>query len=154
MARERTVDKIDMLSVPELLTGFRAFVNRFPADKWGMWSIFAFFLALLSAAVFLFFARRIVKQMALGFGVVFLVASIIFFYFGWQQQLWLNSRKEAIIFQPSITVHSTPGTTGEELFVLHEGTKVRIVERFQEWVRIRIGDGNSGWAPSDALEEI
>ncbi|MEZ4933014.1 MAG: SH3 domain-containing protein [Saprospiraceae bacterium] len=48
---------------------------------------------------------------------------------------------------------STPDKTGEA-FVLHEGTKVRIVERFRDWIRVRIGDGNTGWVPEKVAKEI
>ena len=94
------------------------------------------------------------KQLALGLGGVLLLLSFLFFFLGWQQSNWLSNQKEAVIFQPSITVTSTPNDSGEELFVLHEGTKVRIVERFKEWVRVRIGDGNMGWMPRTAVKEI
>ncbi len=154
MAKSRTVDKVDMLAVPEFVSGYKSFVNATPADRWGAWSIAAFVLMLLAIASFLYLTTRWMKQVMLGSGVLLALLAAIFFLFGWQQTKWLNSRKEAIIFQPSITVTSTPDNTGEELFVLHEGTKVRIVERFRDWVRIRIGDGNTGWVPEKAAEEI
>ncbi len=154
MAKSRTVDKIDILAVPEFVTGYKSFVNALPADRWGTWSIIAFVLMLGAIAAFLYLTQRWMKQLALGSGVLLALLAIVFFFFGWQQSNWLNSRKEAIIFQPSITVTSTPDNAGEELFVLHEGTKVRIVERFRDWVRIRIGDGNTGWMPVEAAEEI
>ncbi|MEZ4953714.1 MAG: SH3 domain-containing protein [Saprospiraceae bacterium] len=94
------------------------------------------------------------KQKAAGSWRLLALPAHCLFFFGWQQTNWLNSRKEAIIFQPSITVTSTPDKTGEELFVLHEGTKVRIVERFRDWIRVRIGDGNTGWVPEKVAKEI
>ena len=154
MAKSRTVDKVDMLAVPEFVTGYKSFVNATPADRWGAYSIAAFLLMLIAIATFLYFSKKWIKQVTLGSGILMALLAIIFFIFGWQQSTWLNSRKEAIIFQPSITVTSTPDSTGEELFVLHEGTKVRIVERFRNWVRIRIGDGNTGWVPEEAAKEI
>ena len=154
MAKSRTVDKVDMLAVPEFVTGYKSFVNATPADRWGTLSIGAFVLMLAAIASFLYLTQKWAKQMALGSGTLLTLLAIIFFFFGWQQSNWLNSRKEAIIFQPSITVTSTPDNVGEELFVLHEGTKVRIVERFRNWVRVRIGDGNTGWVPEKVAKEI
>ena len=154
MAQSRTVDNINMIPVPELVTGYKSFVNSTPADRWGAFSLVAFVLALIGIAAFLYLGQRWMKQMAVGSGVVLLLLSLFFFFLGWQQSNWLNSQKEAVIFQSSITVSSTPNDSGEELFVLHEGTKVRIVERFREWVRVRIGDGNMGWMPGKAVREI
>lgn len=154
MAKSRTVDKVDMIAVPEFVTGYKSFVNATPADRWGTLSILSFVLMLLAIGAFLYLSQRWMKQLALGAGGLLFLLAIAFFFFGWQQTNWLNSRKEAIIFQPSITVTSTPDKTGEELFVLHEGTKVRIVERFRDWIRVRIGDGNTGWVPEKVAKEI
>ena len=154
LAQALTVDKIESLTVPEFVTGFKSFVNYYTADSWGLLSITTFLLVLGSLLAFLFLNQRWIKQLALGAASVLLFLSILFFIFGWQQQRWLNSNKEAIIFKPSITVQSTPDQGGEELFVLHAGTKVRIMERFRDWVRIRISNGNMGWVPIEAAAEI
>ena len=154
MAQSRTVDNIDMLPIPDLVSGYQSFINATAADSWGMFSLAAFVLLLAAILVFLNVEQRWLKQIVLGTGGLLLVLSLLFFFFGWQQSNWLNSRKEAIIFQPSITVTSTPDNAGEELFVLHAGTKVRIVERFRNRVRIQIGDGNTGWIEQPAIQEI
>lgn len=154
IAQGQTVDKIEMIAIPEFVTGYKSMVNKLTADQWGVFSLISFLLLLASMMGFLFLNKRLTKQILLSAGGLFLLLTLLFFYFGWQQQRWLNDKKEAIIFQPTITVTSTPDRVGEELFVLHEGTKVKIVERFQDWVRIQIGDGNTGWVPKGAAEEI
>ncbi len=154
MAQARTVDKVDMLPVPELITGFKSFVNGIPADTWAIFSIVAFILMLILIGVFLFSAPRWIKQLTFSLAVVALIFALVFLFFGWQQQRWINSQKEAIIFEPSITVVSTPDQSAQNLFVLHEGTKVRVIERFRDWIRIRIGDGNTGWVPGETVKEI
>ena len=154
MARQRTTDKIETISVPEFVSTFKSYVNALSADQWGIFSIISFVLLLGAASVFLLSPQKWAKQAGLGTGLLFTALTILFLFFGWQQQRWLNSRKEAVIFQASATVQSTPDQAGEELFVLHEGTKVRVVERFRDWVRIRIGDGKTGWLSAAVLEEI
>ena len=41
---------------------------------------------------------------------------------------------------------------GEELFFLHEGTKVELLEDFQEWVKIELANGNQGWIRREAIK--
>ena len=41
-----------------------------------------------------------------------------------------------------------------DLFVVHEGTKVHILDQVNEWVKIRIPDGSVGWVPGNSLKEI
>ena len=56
---------------------------------------------------------------------------------------------------PSITIKSTPDTTGTDLFVLHEGTKVYIEDNtMKEWKEIRLEDGKKGWIQTANIEII
>jgi len=67
----------------------------------------------------------------------------------------LLHRESAIIMEPSVTVRSTPSTSGTELFILHEGKKVTIKDdSMKEWKEIEIEDGNIGWLPASAIEQI
>ncbi|MBR1575170.1 MAG: BatD family protein [Bacteroidales bacterium] len=58
----------------------------------------------------------------------------------------------AIILRPVVTVRSSPGSEGaKDLFVLHEGTKVRILDRVGDWQNVSLSDGRQGWiSASDA----
>ena len=51
---------------------------------------------------------------------------------------------------PTITVKSSPSSSGVDLFVLHEGTKVEIMDKADNWDKIKIADGSVGWMPSSA----
>ena len=51
---------------------------------------------------------------------------------------------------PTITVKSSPSSSGVDLFVLHEGTKVEIIDNTDKWDKIKIADGSVGWMPSSS----
>ena len=46
---------------------------------------------------------------------------------------------------PTVTVKSSPSTDSVDLFVLHEGAKVEVVDTQGEWAQIRIANGSYGW---------
>ena len=55
----------------------------------------------------------------------------------------------------SVVVKSTPNESGTDLFVLHEGTRVEIIDdSMKEWKEIRLADGKVGWMPAEAMEVI
>lgn len=60
----------------------------------------------------------------------------------------------AIIFSESIEVKSEPNLGSEVAFELHEGTKVQIIARDTDWVRIEIANGKDGWIPVTDLKEL
>ncbi len=76
------------------------------------------------------------------------------FYFSKNQKSLLTNRDHAIIFTPSVAIKSSPSDSGTELFILHEGTKVKVIEKVGTWNRIQISDGNQGWAPAQTMWEI
>ncbi len=60
----------------------------------------------------------------------------------------------AIVMQPTVTVKSSPDAGGTNLFVVHEGLKVRITDKLGDWVEIRLADGNKGWLLLETIERI
>ena len=65
-----------------------------------------------------------------------------------------NNHNEAIVFAKEVSVKSAPAESGTELFILHEGTKVKMLETVGEWVEVQISDGNQGWMPLRSVEVI
>ncbi|MGY8885319.1 MAG: tetratricopeptide repeat protein [Flavobacteriales bacterium] len=60
----------------------------------------------------------------------------------------------AIIFAESTDVKSEPKMGSEVVFILHEGTKVQIIEQDDNWVRIKLVNGKDGWLPTTDLKPL
>ena len=52
---------------------------------------------------------------------------------------------QAIIFSSSVNVNSAPTEKSKNLFSLHSGTKVIILDNIDDWIKIKIEDGKDGW---------
>lgn len=59
-----------------------------------------------------------------------------------------------IVFSSSLTAKSSPDPGGTDLFVIHEGVKVKITDQVGSWIRIRLADGNEAWVPGNSVERI
>ena len=67
----------------------------------------------------------------------------------------MQKRHGAIIIAPSVNVKKSPTFNALDGFVLHEGTRVDIVdEEIKGWAGVLVPDGRSGWVPIDKLEKI
>ena len=64
------------------------------------------------------------------------------------------SHDEAIVMGTAISVKSSPDRSATDLFVLHEGTKVKVLTEVDEWVEVVIADGKKGWTERKNIEEI
>jgi uncharacterized protein YgiM (DUF1202 family) len=60
----------------------------------------------------------------------------------------------AIVFAEVTTVKSEPSSNSEDAFVLHEGTKVYILETVDNWKKIELADDSVGWIESSAIKAI
>jgi tetratricopeptide (TPR) repeat protein len=154
VANTKISDKIEPL--PELFykRWFDAFVQVFSTDAWAILCVVMFFAALLCLVVYV--ASRVLILRKLGFwcGSGLFAMSLIALFMAWNGYRFSTSGSEAIVFSPTITVKSSPDEKSTDLFVLHEGTKVRLLDTIGDWFEIRIASGSVGWLPKSALEKI
>ena len=61
---------------------------------------------------------------------------------------------EAIVMSSAVSVKSSPDKASTDLFILHEGTKVRIVSSLGEWREVEVANGNKGWIADASIERI
>jgi uncharacterized protein YgiM (DUF1202 family) len=85
---------------------------------------------------------------------MFLSISLLSLCFSKTQNLIEKKDTEAIILNENIYVKTAPGQSSDDKFILHEGTKVSILEVIEGWHEIRLTDGKRGWAPSNSLGVI
>lgn len=83
--------------------------------------------------------------------VVLVLITIVFAYHNFNT---IKSNNPAIIFAQQVDVKSAPTMSSEVNFQLHEGTKVQILERLDNWDKIKIADGKIGWIVTDELKEL
>ncbi|MBU0509583.1 tetratricopeptide repeat protein [bacterium] len=93
--------------------------------------------------------RRWAKIAATIAVAVFLIAGS---WYGWRASL--DGREYAIILVDKTDVRSAPNEASQQIFSLHEGTKVRCRERLGAWVHIQLSDGRKGWMPVVDAEVI
>jgi SH3-like domain-containing protein len=55
---------------------------------------------------------------------------------------------------PTVTVKGSPSTTSTDLFIIHEGTKVYLIDELDDWFEIKLSDGKQGWLSREDVETI
>ena len=154
LSRSLIFDKVE--AVPELflITWGKAIRDWMTVRTWSWWSIGSFAAVLTLALLFLFVRNMRVRRIAFGLCVCCFALSLSTFTFASLQKANIERTDEAIVFAPSVTVKSSPDDSGNNLFVLHEGIKVRIEDQIGEWCEVRIADGNKGWMRMSELKVI
>ena len=124
------------------------------SNKWAVLSIVFFSCFLVCLLLYVFSRYRWMRKTAFFVGSLFVICSLVFFVFSYQQKRAELQRAFAIVMEGSVIVRSSPDESGTQLFVIHEGSKVKIRTELGEWAEITIADGNSGWLKMSNIERI
>ena len=63
-----------------------------------------------------------------------------------------KANNPAIIFADEVAISSEPNDTSEEVFKLHSGTKVNVLDSLNDFRKIRLSDGKMGWMRKSDLK--
>lgn len=143
-------DKIESIPQSFIIKGWNNVKNMFSSNAWATVSVICF--TILLAALFLFLRARRMGLRKVGFfvGILTLLVLVFSFIFSMEKRNEAMEKNHAIIMTPAVTVKSSPNDGSVDLFVLHEGTKVTLLDETDGWNKVKIANGSEGWLPSDA----
>jgi tetratricopeptide (TPR) repeat protein len=145
VANTQIRDRID--AVPEFFvkTWARRLMYSAGADGWAVRSLVFFAAALGLTLLYLLGARMNLRKAGFYGAIVLLALSIGSLTFASIQRKKIRRPDEAVVMITAAPVKSEPNTAGRDVFVLHEGTKVRLVGTVDNWCEIVLADGKQGW---------
>ena len=125
------------------------------SDGWAV--TFLVLLAMTLAMALLFVLSPSVAGRRTGFftGIVLLLLAAASLTFSFWQKNDYSRADKAIVMRPVSSVKSSPSReAAQDLFVLHEGTKVEILDQVGSWSNIELADGRQGWILTSDIEAI
>ena len=154
IAEAQTKDRI--VAIPEFFINrwLRTLRNTMSCGTWSLLSLL-FFGVLLSFTLLFLLASRI-RWRKVGFygALSSLVMFVAVTLFAISSRNDILQHEEAIVMGSAVSIKSSPDRSATDLFVLHEGTKVRIIAEVDEWREIVIADGKKGWVEVKNIEQI
>ena len=155
MVRTKTIDRFIPLHEMFFARVYRSVVNTFSSYKWACLGISFFVIFLFALGLYLFTSRMVLRKTGFFSAVLFVVLTIMANVFAYQQLKYAESSMKGVIMDTSVTVKSTPSESGNDLFVIHEGTCVEIQDdSMKEWAQVRLSDGKMGWIEKKTFERI
>ena len=153
-AKNMTIDDIDEMPQTGVSKVVNAVIGKFSYQTWSYIAIgtMLLFVGFFIGYYFSFSQGR--KRLLFATSSVWLFISVVSLVFAFQQRKIANERDPAIVFAEETTVKAEPNLGSDEVFRLHEGTKVFILDTMNNWKRIRLADGKVGWLPADELQRV
>jgi len=86
--------------------------------------------------------------------VLSIICSIAFLSLAYFTNNYQSKEKYAIIISPKVTIYVEPKENSKTSFILHEGSKIEILEVLDNWKKIKFANGKVGWAQASNVEII
>jgi len=153
-AKRMTIDVIDTLPKTFLQRFTATIIQKFTFDTWAIIAVVASFLAAILFLLYYFSYSSTKKLMYFNTSIISLVVVLITLFFAIENYKQVQNNRIAIIFATKAEVKNAPSTNSDDVFELHEGTKVIVLDELDNWKKIKLSDGKTGWIFADYLKEI
>lgn len=150
----KTSDNIEQMPRLFIIEWSEWIGSRLSCMQWSVLSLVM--LAVVFAFLLVYVLASGLKGRRIGFWGTFM--AVVLFILTTRHALVERSEllnpSDAIVMNNSMSVKSSPNSTSTEIFILHEGTKVEILNIHEGWSEIKIADGKKGWVESSKIEQI
>ena len=153
-ARKMAIDDIKVIPKVGFSKLIQDFTGKYYYDTWA-WIAVAFAFLFLLFFVSYYFSHSTVLKRVFFFGMFFWLLGIgLTTASGFYEKGRMDNERPAIVFAETASVKSEPKITATDAFVLHEGTKVYILESIANWKKVELTDETTGWIEENAIKEI
>jgi tetratricopeptide (TPR) repeat protein len=154
IASLKVVDKIE--SVPQIF--YKRWANRLAliisANGWAITFIITVWLLFAASALYVMAKTVITKKISFLLIIIFLCLTASTGVIAAKSHSLSHVDQQAIIMSSSVYIKSSPDDKGNDVFILHEGTKADVMDEIGEWRKIRIANGSVGWMKASDMEII
>lgn len=154
LANLQTMDKIETLPKFFLFEWWESFLKFFSVNTSIIIALVVYFLFLLSIALYFFAGNIVHPRISFFSGMAILLLFVFLVTIVAVKINRENKRQEAIIVENSVVVKLSPDQQGKVGFLIHEGLKVLLEDKIDDWRKIRLPDGKVGWVPVQSIRQI
>lgn len=154
VARAQLQDDLEVLPDFFLLRWWRGLAFAFSATAWSVVGLLFLWLGIGGLVTWIFAGER--RQKVRGFvaGIVLLVLCILPLTLALSRINMQQHSRTAILMTPEMALRSAPDAESTEVLIIHEGLKVDLLDQISDWYKVRLQNGEEGWLPQAAVEEI
>ena len=154
LASLKTVDKIEPVPAIIYKRWIKSITETLTISQWSIVFIILVWLMFATWGFYLFANTVGGKKTSFTLACVASGLCIISFLFLNETDRIQNVQQYGIVLSASSYVKSSPDERGNDQFILHEGTKVEVLDELGGWKKIRIANGSVGWLKANNIETI
>ena len=144
-SKNMMLDNFTILPRTDIELFFNSVLNFTTSDGWAFIFIISLWFFVLLLFLFIKSSKPFLKRVLFLSSVFFLILCLTTLLNAISKEKFEKNSISAIVAINSESFRSEPNIRSEVLRTIHEGTKVLIVEEVEDWVKVKLINGNSGW---------
>ena len=153
-AKTRIEDKIDSADNLVINKWIRTVQNLYSANTWAIIAVVFFIILIVTIGAYMISTEITIRKISFYTGIVLLSLVILSNVFAFKQKNKVVNHNTGIVMSASVSIYTSPDAHSQELFRLHEGSKVTIKRVEGNWYEIVIANGSVGWLQKKNIETI
>ena len=151
-AKRLALDNIEELPKTVFQKINKNYIKKLSYNQWAIVVVVFSFLGGILFLLFYFASSPSKKRFYFITSILSFILLILSFTITYTQHSTAKNNIEAIVFAEKTEVRNAPTLNSEEIFTLHEGTKVIVLDAIDNWKKIKLVDGKVGWIIADDLK--
>ncbi|MCM4150490.1 tetratricopeptide repeat protein [Arenibacter sp. N53] len=153
-AQNMTLDAIEPLPQTTISKIYNKLTAYLSFDQWAYVAVGFMMLFVCCYIAFYYFKFSTQKRIAFISSFIFLLFSVLASLLAYLEFSKFKSDQPAIVFAEEVGIKSEPNNRSQAIFNLHAGAKVHVLEELNDWKKIQIADGKTGWLLADDIKEL
>ncbi len=151
-SQNMALDAIEELPETGISKIYRQVTTFLSFDQWAYAAVAFMVLFVLAYIAFYYLKYATQKRIAFITSIASLGVVALTITFAYLQYRDFKADQPAIVFAEEVSVRSEPNNRNAEIFKLHEGAKVYVLEELNDWNEIRLTDGKTGWITKESIK--
>lgn len=153
-AKRLALDNIEEVPKTFLQRFNRNYLQKLSYNQWAIVTVIFSFLAAILFLLFYFAFAPAIKRVYFTTSIISFILLIFAFSVTYNQYNLSINNREAVVFAEKTEVRNAPTLNSEEVFTLHEGAKVIVLDAVDNWKKIKLADGKLGWIIAEEIKEL
>ncbi len=154
VVRQEIPDQLEQVPEFFLSRWWRNWRETLSPGAWGVLGLLLLWAGIGGLALWLLAPRRKYRKWGFLAGVILLLLSALPFGLGAGRQAYRSDTDIAVILSKEVVLRSAPDQQSQSIITLHEGLTVDLLDTIGDWYKVRLPDGEQGWLPMKAVEEV
>lgn len=153
-AKRLALDNIEEMPKTVFQRFHKNYLQKLTYNEWAVVAVLFSFLAAISFLLFFFAYSPTKKRIYFTTSCISFMLLIGTLFIIYNQYNQIKNNKEAIVFARKTAIRNAPTLNSEEVFTLHEGAKVIVLDVIDNWKKIKLADGKLGWIIAAEIKEL